>query len=146
MSYILAMEKFVDPIIAKVIEQMRLREGSVIDLAEWAQFFAFDVVGELAFGERFGYVDQGKDFNGLISAVYTFMTTTASLGFSWGKAESSAFKVVQYVVNNSWLKLVGKRIHCNPRVPFEQVSVDPARPSNDNLSYSFRSSFAARSH
>ena len=34
-------------------------EGSDVDLCKWVHFFAFDVIGELAFSESFGMLDSG---------------------------------------------------------------------------------------
>ena len=121
MSYILEMEHFVDKLVAQFKNQMIAHEGEIIDMADWAQYFAFDVVGELAFGRAFGFLQHGRDFNGLLDAVYCYVTATAALGFTWNKAQASYYRLVQWVLNNSYLKRLGKSVHCNPRIPLENV-------------------------
>ena len=40
-----------------------------IDLGVWLQYYAFDVVGELCFSERLGFLEKGKDVDGMISTI-----------------------------------------------------------------------------
>lgn len=48
----------------------RLREltadGRPIDLGAWLQYFAFDVVGEVSFASKLGFLEQGKDVDGMM--------------------------------------------------------------------------------
>ena len=39
------------------------------DLGQWLQFFAFDVIGELTFSKRLGFLESGEDINGIIAAI-----------------------------------------------------------------------------
>lgn len=41
----------------------------VCNLGEWLQWFAFDVVGELTYSRRLGFLDQGKDVDGIIRSI-----------------------------------------------------------------------------
>ena len=34
-----------------------------MDFSLWLQWYAFDVIGELTFARRFGFIDQGKDID-----------------------------------------------------------------------------------
>lgn len=43
--------------------------GGEVDLGSWLHFFAFDVVGEVAFGKRWGFLDEGRDVEGCIRAI-----------------------------------------------------------------------------
>lgn len=95
--------------------------GTAVDMGEWAPYFAFDAMGELAFGKNFGYLEKGRDWNGMLDAVYTFMTCTAAEGFVWTKAAASDWKVVRWVLNRSFLKTTGRRIEGNPNRRFEKV-------------------------
>jgi len=66
MSSLLEMEPYVDG----AIEQMCTRLGGFADksiavnMAFWMQAYAFDVVGELAFGRAFGFLTSGQDIGG----------------------------------------------------------------------------------
>lgn len=41
----------------------------VIDLGNWLHWFAFDVLGEVAFSRSFGFVEQGRDVDGAIKTI-----------------------------------------------------------------------------
>ena len=55
------------------------RKGT-IDIAEWAQYFAYDVVSELALGRSFGMVKTGSDVGGYITSVVGSFYFTSNLG------------------------------------------------------------------
>lgn len=40
-----------------------------VDLGDWLHFFAFDVLGEVAFSRKFGFLEQGIDVGGAIGAI-----------------------------------------------------------------------------
>ncbi|KAK7729398.1 hypothetical protein SLS53_009248 [Cytospora paraplurivora] len=44
-------------------------KGSVVDLGNWLHWFAFDVLGEVAFSRKFGFLEQGRDIDGAIHAI-----------------------------------------------------------------------------
>ena len=52
----------------QVLEE-RFARGNKLDLGRYLQFFAFDVIGELTFSRRLGFIEQGVDVNGIISAI-----------------------------------------------------------------------------
>lgn len=41
----------------------------ILDLGQYLQFFAFDVIGELTFSRRLGFIESGTDVNSIISAI-----------------------------------------------------------------------------
>lgn len=43
--------------------------GPVLDLGRYLQFFAFDVIGELTFSRRLGFLESGDDVDSIISAI-----------------------------------------------------------------------------
>ncbi|KAF2237257.1 cytochrome P450 [Viridothelium virens] len=43
--------------------------GVVVNLGDWLQKYAFDVIGNITFGKRFGFLDHGEDIGGLIQAL-----------------------------------------------------------------------------
>jgi cytochrome P450 len=40
-----------------------------INMGHWLQFYAFDVVGYITFGKRFGFLDTGEDKTGILQAI-----------------------------------------------------------------------------
>jgi len=39
------------------------------DLGDWLHFFAFDVLGEIAFSRKFGFLESGSDLEGAIKTI-----------------------------------------------------------------------------
>ncbi|KAI7364108.1 GMC oxidoreductase [Hortaea werneckii] len=43
--------------------------GGVVDLGDYLHYFAFDVLGEVAFSRKFGFLDAGADLEGAIETI-----------------------------------------------------------------------------
>lgn len=41
----------------------------ICDLGEWLQYYAFDVVGELTYSKRLGFLEQAKDVDGIMKSI-----------------------------------------------------------------------------
>ncbi|GCB25018.1 pisatin demethylase [Aspergillus awamori] len=69
MSAIVSYEPYVDNCIRRLREKLdsTAKDGSTLDLGHWLQCFAFDTISEITYGERFGFLDNGKDINNLIA-------------------------------------------------------------------------------
>lgn len=46
-----------------------LAKAGPVDLGAWLQYFAFDVVGEITFAQKLGFLEQGKDVDGMMKAI-----------------------------------------------------------------------------
>ncbi|KAK0922838.1 hypothetical protein LTS16_012210 [Friedmanniomyces endolithicus] len=55
------LEEYVDHAVTVFLDNMSERQGQVIDMGNWVQLFAFDVIGEVTFSKRFGFMDSGGD-------------------------------------------------------------------------------------
>ncbi len=44
-------------------------KGPTVDLGAWLHWFAFDVLGEVAFSRSFGFLDQGRDVENAIKTI-----------------------------------------------------------------------------
>ncbi len=76
LSNTLPLEVFVNKTIDVMTEQLDKRfAGSRItfDLADWLQYFAFDVMGTLTFSKRYGFLEQGQDVNDMLSTIWNYM-------------------------------------------------------------------------
>lgn len=51
-----------------------------IDLGTWLQYFAFDVVGEFTFARKLGFLEQGKDVDGMIKGIEGTLAYVALCG------------------------------------------------------------------
>ncbi|KAJ5983199.1 hypothetical protein N7481_005298 [Penicillium waksmanii] len=50
------------------------------NLGHWFQCYAFDVIGNITFGERFGFLDKGEDIDGAMTAVHKVMMYSTMIG------------------------------------------------------------------
>jgi hypothetical protein len=41
-------------------------EEGICDFGVWLQYYAFDVIVELSFSQRLGFVEEGRDVDGII--------------------------------------------------------------------------------
>lgn len=82
MSSLVSLESFVDECTG--IMAARLTEfaesGQVFDLSHWLQCFAFDVIGKITVGTRFGFLDRGEDIEGVMDSVTEYLTYSARVG------------------------------------------------------------------
>lgn len=56
-----ATEKFLDQ-----TEALFVSKNAICDFAEWLQYLAFDVIGEITYSKRHGFVDRGEDVDGMV--------------------------------------------------------------------------------
>jgi cytochrome P450 len=76
MSTLVEFEPFVDSttqLFLSRIEELYTSSHSgepalTCNLGKWLQYYAFDVIGELTFSKRFGFLDQGGDVDNIIAA------------------------------------------------------------------------------
>ncbi|OTA63622.1 cytochrome P450 [Hypoxylon sp. EC38] len=64
-------EVFVDKTIRTMIDKLSeyAADGRVCDMAAWLQYYAFDVIGELTFSKPLGFLEQGRDIDGIIKSL-----------------------------------------------------------------------------
>ncbi|KAK7756017.1 hypothetical protein SLS62_001960 [Diatrype stigma] len=71
------MEPLVDLNIRRWIERLGAQfagTGEEFDFAPWPVYLAWDVVSEVGFGASFGFVEQGRDLDGLIQNLHNGLT------------------------------------------------------------------------
>lgn len=86
MSNLVSFEGYVDSTMRVLFEQLDRRfaqAGEVCDLGEWLQMFAFDVMGELTFSKRLGFLEHGGDVDGVMGKIWNHFKTAAPVGFSF---------------------------------------------------------------
>ena len=87
LSALVTYEDYVDECAA--IFSRRLTEfsdsGKVIDLGHWFQCYAFDVIGDITYSQRFGFLDAGDDIAGLLETLQKAMVYGVLVGVypSW---------------------------------------------------------------
>jgi hypothetical protein len=83
MSSLLDYEPLVDETIDTFIAQIGKRftqPNSICNFAKWLQFFAFDVVGELTWSKRLGFVERNQDVSGIVHFVAGFLSYAGLVG------------------------------------------------------------------
>lgn len=79
MSTLVTFEPFVDSTIKAFIKQLQVRyadrpgDSGICDFGTWLQYYAFDVIGELTYSKRLGFVDNGVDVDHIIRDLEHFL-------------------------------------------------------------------------
>ncbi|KAL9109587.1 MAG: hypothetical protein Q9227_005767 [Pyrenula ochraceoflavens] len=55
-------------------------KGKPVDLGAWLQYYAFDVIGEVTFATKLGFLEQGKDVEGMMKSIEGMLTYAAVIG------------------------------------------------------------------
>lgn len=62
------------------LDELFASTGKVCDMGIWLQWYAFDVIGELTFSKRLGFMENAKDIDGVIASVAWNFDRCSSLG------------------------------------------------------------------
>ncbi|KUJ11615.1 cytochrome P450 [Mollisia scopiformis] len=85
-STIVQFEPLVDSTISTFLDQLDERyvgkdgDAGICDFSIWLHYFAFDVIGELLFKQRIGFLEGGTDVEGIISNVGKIMSYISLIG------------------------------------------------------------------
>ena len=86
MSTLVQFEKYIDSTTTAFLKQMKVQfvdqPGHVCNFSTWLQWYAFDVVGELTFSKRLGFLDRGEDVEGIIQSIEWMLDYAAVVGSS----------------------------------------------------------------
>lgn len=80
MTSIKALEPFADECTQIFVHAMRELQGQKIDLGVWLQWYAFDVIGGMTFHKRFGFLEQQRDVESMITDIETGLPFAAVMG------------------------------------------------------------------
>ncbi|KAI5917384.1 cytochrome P450 [Camillea tinctor] len=87
MSALVQYEPFVDNTTRLFLRQTerlysgdRHRAGAVCDLTRWLQFYAFDVIGEITYGRRHGFLEKNEDIDGIVGYLSNLFLYVAPIG------------------------------------------------------------------
>ncbi|EOD43118.1 putative cytochrome p450 oxidoreductase protein [Neofusicoccum parvum UCRNP2] len=74
------MEPLVDECSDIFLDAMRDLAGKPVNLGEWLQWYAFDVIGAITFRQRFGFMEKRQDVENMISGIETGLWYGALVG------------------------------------------------------------------
>ncbi|KAK9855652.1 Cytochrome P450 [Penicillium brevicompactum] len=83
MSNLVSFEPYVDSTIGFFLERLEDAQGKgngKIDLGTWLQWFAFDVMGEITFSKRLGFLDEAKDVDGIMGSIWKMFQYSCWVG------------------------------------------------------------------
>ncbi len=71
MSALVGYEPFVNNCTSLLCQRFNeiAKAGKTVNLQHWLQCYAFDVIGEITFAKRFGFLDMGEDKEGVFHAI-----------------------------------------------------------------------------
>ena len=73
------LEPYIDDAVAHFCRKMQAQVDQKIDMGLFVQLFAFDIVGEVTFSKRLGFMDAGSD-NGLFAQIESMLRSAAWVG------------------------------------------------------------------
>jgi hypothetical protein len=59
------------------LDELFTDKGLAVNMYDWLQFFTFDVIGEVTFSRRLGFLDKGGDIDGVIESNWEFFRMAA---------------------------------------------------------------------
>ncbi|KAJ5697351.1 hypothetical protein N7488_011035 [Penicillium malachiteum] len=84
---------------------MKDLEGQRVDLGEWLQWYAFDVIGAITFQQRFGFMEQREDVQNMIADL--------EVGLKYAGVVGQVPSLHSWMIGNIW---VGKFLAMQPFV------------------------------
>ncbi|KAJ3560647.1 hypothetical protein NPX13_g9233 [Xylaria arbuscula] len=67
-----------------------------VDMGHWMQCYAFDVIGQITYGERIGFLDRGEDIQGIMRAIEKQLAYGAIVGI-YARFHRLAFTVMNFL-------------------------------------------------
>ena len=93
-------------------QEMSDLEGQAVDLGVWLQWYAFDVIGAIAFRHKFGFMEEQKDAKNMIDGIDAALPRAGIVG--------------QVPALHPWLLDNEKLMSSLARIPFIDIP-DPLR-------------------
>lgn len=79
-------EPLVDQVLVCLEEQLDKKfsgTGASFNFGEYLQYFAFDVMGTLTFSKRYGFLETGKDVQGILAAIWSHWKGSAAVSHGY---------------------------------------------------------------
>ncbi|KAF4334974.1 cytochrome P450 monooxygenase [Fusarium beomiforme] len=83
MSALVQYEPFVDNTTKLFLEQTEkifANRSDVCDFTQWLQFYAFDVIGEITYSKRHGFIEKNEDVEGIVAYLGKLFLYVAPIG------------------------------------------------------------------
>ncbi|KAK4128103.1 cytochrome P450-like protein [Parathielavia appendiculata] len=83
MSALVQYEPFVDnttKLFLKQTERLYIDQPGPCDFTRWLQFYAFDVIGEITYSKRHGFIEKNEDVDGIVAYLTKLFLYVAPIG------------------------------------------------------------------
>ena len=87
MSNLVSFEPYVDSTIRVFFAELDKRfvqTQNVCNLGDWLQMFAFDVMGEITFSRRLGFLESGEDVDDVMRSIWRYFKKASPVRFTRG--------------------------------------------------------------
>jgi len=84
MSALVQYEPFVDnttKLFLKQTERLYIDDPGACDFTRWLQFYAFDVIGEITYSKRHGFIEKNEDVDGIVAYLTKLFLYVAPVRF-----------------------------------------------------------------
>ncbi|GAW15137.1 hypothetical protein ANO14919_045460 [Xylariales sp. No.14919] len=99
MTSLVSYEPYVDQcadVFAQRLAEMSGGGGEAVDMGHWMQCYAFDVIGQITYGRRIGFLDRGADVQGIMRAIEDQLAYGTLVGI-YARFHRAAFAVVNFL-------------------------------------------------
>lgn len=86
MSALVQYEPFVDNTTKLFLEktkQLFVDKPERCDFTQWLQFYAFDVIGEITYSKRHGFLEKNEDVDGIVAYLGKLFNYVAPVSRLW---------------------------------------------------------------
>lgn len=64
-------------------QQLYANTGKSCNFSQWLQFFAFDVIGDLTWSKRLGFIEENRDVDGIVAFLNKFLSYAGPVKVSY---------------------------------------------------------------
>lgn len=161
MSALVQYEPFVDnttKLFLKQTEKLFVDNPEGCNFTQWLQFYAFDVIGEITYSKRHGFVEKNEDIDGIVNYLGNLFLYVAPIGqipwldrlflknplylklSQWGFLDATM--PVARFARDRMAERLGPNLSGDPKKPLLPV-VDASSPGGDGKSRDLLSKFLA---
>ncbi|KAI1375397.1 putative benzoate 4-monooxygenase cytochrome P450 [Hypoxylon crocopeplum] len=130
LSNVVLFEGLIDEVLECLEEQLDNRfsqTGATLNLGDWLQYFAFDVMGTLTFSKRYGFIHEGRDAGGMLATIYNHLKAQSVLTqITWLDPIINKNRIASRLFPTpgmSILGFVGKVIHERLQTPEDKEDI-----------------------
>ena len=119
MTSVIAMETYIQSVLDILLQRMHQHSGKTINFTKYTSMFAFDVVGELAYGQHLGLLANDEDKMGLMRMIFNGFYLMSNMGNLWGQMMWFNHGAIKFL-----MAMVLKPEEADPFKPFREWTAE----------------------